>query len=197
MSFQKTQKPKPRRSQYLRISAMPNRHNCLQAYAGAAEPERVIGLCGNLLNTGADMTLSVELFWSFRSPYSYILLPRIITLLRDFDVTVDLRTVHPAALRNPAYFGRMDPLARPYFIADSAREAAFRDMPFRRPIPDPINQDPVTQIVAAERAGRSCYAVELDPAYCDVAVRRWEMVTGKEASVRMCIRHRKYECFVG
>jgi DNA modification methylase len=38
-----------------------------------------------------------------------------------------------------------------------------------------------TQIVAAERAGRRCYAMELDPAYCDVAVRRWEMATGKSA----------------
>jgi len=32
-----------------------------------------------------------------------------------------------------------------------------------------------TQLVAAERAGRRCYAMELDPVYCDVAVRRWEM----------------------
>ena len=38
-----------------------------------------------------------------------------------------------------------------------------------------------TQIVAAERTGRRCFAMELDPAYCDVAVRRWEMATGKTA----------------
>jgi DNA modification methylase len=38
-----------------------------------------------------------------------------------------------------------------------------------------------TQLVAAERAGRRCFAMELDPAYCDVAVRRWEMATGKTA----------------
>ena len=38
-----------------------------------------------------------------------------------------------------------------------------------------------TQIVAAERAERRCFAMELDPVYCDVAVRRWEMATGKEA----------------
>jgi DNA modification methylase len=36
-------------------------------------------------------------------------------------------------------------------------------------------------LVAAERAGRRCFAMELDPAYCDVAVRRWEMATGKTA----------------
>ena len=38
-----------------------------------------------------------------------------------------------------------------------------------------------TQIVAAERLGRRCFAMELDPIYCDVAVRRWEIATGKTA----------------
>jgi len=40
-----------------------------------------------------------------------------------------------------------------------------------------------TQIVAAERAGRRCFAMELDPVYCDVAVRRWEIVTGRKAMI--------------
>lgn len=39
-----------------------------------------------------------------------------------------------------------------------------------------------TQIVAAERAGRRCFAMELDPVYCDVAVRRWELATGKKGA---------------
>jgi DNA modification methylase len=38
-----------------------------------------------------------------------------------------------------------------------------------------------TQIVAAEGNGRRCYAVELAPAYCDVAVRRWSKFTGRVA----------------
>ena len=97
------------------------------------------------------MTLSIDLYWSFRSPYSYILLPRIIGLQRDFDLGVDLRVVHPAAIRNPAYFARMDPLARPYFMADSARAAAFQNMPFHRPIPDPISQNPVNLTIAPDQ----------------------------------------------
>ncbi len=40
-----------------------------------------------------------------------------------------------------------------------------------------------TQIVAAERAGRRYFAMELDPVYCDVAVRRWEMATGRKAMI--------------
>ena len=39
-----------------------------------------------------------------------------------------------------------------------------------------------TQLVAAERSGRRCFAIELDPVYCDVAVRRWEMATGRKAT---------------
>lgn len=38
-----------------------------------------------------------------------------------------------------------------------------------------------TTLIAAERQQRRCYAVELDPAYCDVAVQRWEGATGQTA----------------
>ena len=34
-------------------------------------------------------------------------------------------------------------------------------------------------IIAAERQGRPCYAVELSPAYCDVIVERWQDFTGR------------------
>ena len=74
------------------------------------------------------MDLIFDLYWSFRSPYSYIVLPRIIELRDRFRVSVDLRIVHPAAIRNPSYFARMDPLARPYFMKDSARAAAFHEL---------------------------------------------------------------------
>lgn len=38
-----------------------------------------------------------------------------------------------------------------------------------------------TTIVAAEMTGRSCHAIELDPAYVDVAIRRWQDFTGEQA----------------
>ena len=38
-----------------------------------------------------------------------------------------------------------------------------------------------TTILAAEQTGRRGYALELDPKYVDVAVRRWEKVTGENA----------------
>lgn len=36
-------------------------------------------------------------------------------------------------------------------------------------------------LIAAETTGRACFAMELDPRYCDVAVQRWQKFTGKEA----------------
>jgi DNA modification methylase len=38
-----------------------------------------------------------------------------------------------------------------------------------------------TTIIAAEMNGRICHAIELNPAYVDVAVRRWEEFTGQKA----------------
>lgn len=97
------------------------------------------------------MVLTLDLYWSFRSPYSYIVLPRIVDLCAKYQVTANMRIVHPAAIRNPSYFARMDPIARPYFMRDSARAAAFHGLPFRRPVPDPIAQDPATLVIAGEQ----------------------------------------------
>ena len=38
-----------------------------------------------------------------------------------------------------------------------------------------------TTIIAAEMTDRACHAIELSPAYIDVAVRRWEAFTGQRA----------------
>jgi DNA modification methylase len=38
-----------------------------------------------------------------------------------------------------------------------------------------------TTIIAAEMTGRSCLALEIDPIYCDVVVKRWQTFAGKEA----------------
>lgn len=39
-----------------------------------------------------------------------------------------------------------------------------------------------TTIIAAEKAGRVCYGAELNPAYCDVIIERWENLTGGKAT---------------
>ena len=38
-----------------------------------------------------------------------------------------------------------------------------------------------TTVIAAERTGRICYGIEMDPACVDTAVRRWQRFTGMRA----------------
>jgi DNA modification methylase len=40
-----------------------------------------------------------------------------------------------------------------------------------------------TTLIAAEMTGRACHAVELSPAYVDVAIERWQAFTGQEAKL--------------
>ena len=40
-----------------------------------------------------------------------------------------------------------------------------------------------TTIIACEMEGRACHAIELDPAYVDVAVQRWQAFTGSVATL--------------
>ena len=38
-----------------------------------------------------------------------------------------------------------------------------------------------TGMIAAERTGRRCYGLELDPTYADITIRRWQTLTGGNA----------------
>lgn len=38
-----------------------------------------------------------------------------------------------------------------------------------------------TTLMAAERVGRICCGIEIDPLYVDVAIRRWQKLTGEAA----------------
>jgi DNA modification methylase len=39
-----------------------------------------------------------------------------------------------------------------------------------------------TSLIAAEMSGRVCYGLELDPAYVDIVVHRWQRFTGRDAT---------------
>ncbi|NDC59259.1 MAG: site-specific DNA-methyltransferase, partial [Alphaproteobacteria bacterium] len=40
-----------------------------------------------------------------------------------------------------------------------------------------------TTIIAAEMTGRACHAIELNAAYVDVAIKRWQEFTGQAATL--------------
>jgi 2-hydroxychromene-2-carboxylate isomerase len=87
------------------------------------------------------VTLSFDLYWSFRSPYSYMVTPRLAALVEQYDVTCNVRPVYPLAVRTPEFFDERDPLWVPYLMTDVYREAAYLGMPFRWPRPDPVQRD--------------------------------------------------------
>jgi 2-hydroxychromene-2-carboxylate isomerase len=94
------------------------------------------------------MTLSGDLFFSFRSPYSYLALPKTLKLVHDYDATVNLRLVYPLAVRVPGFFKRADPRFARYVVLDASRVARHESIAFRFPRPDPIVQDMATLEVA-------------------------------------------------
>ena len=94
------------------------------------------------------MTFSVDLFWSFRSPYSYLATPRLLEMTREYDFTVNVRPVYPLAVRSGAFFGQVNRLWIPYLMHDTLRIAEMLDMPYRWPRPDPVVVDRTTRAAA-------------------------------------------------
>jgi DNA modification methylase len=71
----------------------------------------------------------------------------------------------------------MHPTVKPVaMVADAIKDCSHR----KGIILDPFLGSGTT-IVAAERTGRRARGIELDPAYVDVAIRRWQSFTGKAA----------------
>lgn len=92
------------------------------------------------------MTLHVDLFWSFRSPYCYLAGGRLERLMETFDVAIALRPVMPLVFRYPDY---MPSLPKPYglyFERDVMRVAEHLGESLIGPDadPDPVVMDLVT-----------------------------------------------------
>jgi 2-hydroxychromene-2-carboxylate isomerase len=87
------------------------------------------------------VTLSVDVFWSFRSPYSYLATPQLIALEAAYDLQVIVRPVLPIAVRIDGFFKRVNPLWPPYLARDIYRLAQMQGTPIRWPRPDPIVMD--------------------------------------------------------
>jgi len=95
---------------------------------------------------------NVDVFFSFRSPYSYLVTPELLTLQRDFDVEVDLRVVLPVAVRSPdTLFNAENAKRVEYILLDWQRRAEFLGLPHAWPSPDPIVQDLKTLKIAEDQ----------------------------------------------
>lgn len=85
------------------------------------------------LAPGARVPL--EVWWSFRSPYSYLALPRLADLAARYPIDLKLRPVLPMVERGvPA-----PSIKRLFLVQDAAREAERLGVPFGR-IADPLGK---------------------------------------------------------
>ncbi|MEP5938776.1 MAG: DsbA family protein [Erythrobacter sp.] len=97
------------------------------------------------------MTLQADLFFSFRSPYSYLAIGRYRAMAEEFDLDITLRTVWPIAVRNPDLLFTGNPAAPRYILMDSMRVAQHLDIPYRWPRPDPVVQNLATREIAEDQ----------------------------------------------
>ncbi len=97
------------------------------------------------------MTLHADLFFSFRSPYSYLAIGRYRALAAEYDLTIALRTVLPIAIRDPSILFTGSPNVGRYIFIDAARSAQMLGIPYRWPRPDPVVQNLMTREIAAEQ----------------------------------------------
>ena len=95
---------------------------------------------------------NVDVFWSFRSPYSYLATPGMLDIKERYAVDVNLRVVLPIALRIPdVLFKAGDKSKVRYIMLDWNRRAEFLGLSHQWPCPDPIVQDPDTMQIAEEQ----------------------------------------------
>ena len=97
------------------------------------------------------MTLRADLYWSFRSPYSWLAIARYRAMTETYDLEIALKPVYPLAIRQPDFFERSHPNWLGYTFRDVARLAQFHAIPLAAPRPDPIVQDLATRRIAAEQ----------------------------------------------
>ena len=80
----------------------------------------------------------VDVFFSYRSPYSYLAIARLKEWAESDGIDLQIRPVLPLAIRVPDFFARANPMLPPYILRDSLRMAEFHGIPFRWPNPDPV-----------------------------------------------------------
>jgi 2-hydroxychromene-2-carboxylate isomerase len=91
----------------------------------------------------------IDLYFSFRSPYSYLILPRILKLKKESNIDINFKLVYPIAIRMPDWFEKKNILFFLSTMSDFKKKAKQLDMPLNLPVkPDPIKQNIFTAKIA-------------------------------------------------
>lgn len=94
---------------------------------------------------------TVDVYWSFRSPYSYLATRRLRQMNEDWDVDVRPRPVYPIAIRTPDFFSTIRPQWTPYLLRDIFRLSQYLGVPMGRPNPDPVVMDMGTREISPDQ----------------------------------------------
>lgn len=95
--------------------------------------------------------LRFDLYWSFRSPYCYIVTSRLRRLCLENEVECRVCPVYPHAVRMRELHAQRSPLWFSYFKTDIVRTAEFFGLPFAWPRPDPVATDPASGAALPEQ----------------------------------------------
>ena len=97
------------------------------------------------------MSANIDLYWSFRSPYSYLAMPGALDVVARYDVEMQFRPVLPLAVRKPEFFDPDNHKKLMYLGVDIPRRAEMLGMHLSWPSPDPVVQDMETFTMAEEQ----------------------------------------------
>lgn len=95
---------------------------------------------------------NVDLYFSFRSPYSYLILPRMLKLKNESNINVNFKLVYPIAIRMPEWFEKKNIFFFLSTMSDFKKKAKLLNMPLNLPVkPDPIKQNIFTAKIAKDQ----------------------------------------------
>ncbi len=97
------------------------------------------------------MSEPIDLYWSFRSPYSYLALKQINDIAARRDVEFNVRIVHPLAIRDPEFFVSRGMPWITYLLKDVFRLGEMTEQTISIPKPDPIVQDLTNAKIAEDQ----------------------------------------------
>ncbi len=97
------------------------------------------------------MPTKIDLYWSFRSPYSYLAVKPTMKLRDEWDIDINVKIVLPLALRKPEFFESRGPEWMGYLFRDIIRLAEMSGQALSMPQPDPVITDPATGTFAQDQ----------------------------------------------
>ena len=97
--------------------------------------------------------MKIDLYFSYRSPYSYLILPRMLRLKEKYNIEINFKVVYPIAIRMPEWFEGKNFFTIFFFkMIDMRLQAKKLGIPFTSKLkPDPIRQNIMTGKISSHQ----------------------------------------------